>query len=176
MLAGYLFPITLILGFVARLFLFSIKPLLLIFGAAKLYELIQKKRGNSWSPEFERSHGKGCRLIGLRERKTVFRVPGVRLGCRPVSSWGGDQVGSRAQVDRSPAPRLPLSAPKIRARARPASFGCLRAGINERKPSSHSFSDAESKIKSHTFGPDAHHLQWPLFWDELCRCPGTAHG
>jgi Protein of unknown function (DUF2934) len=50
MLAGYLFPITLILGFVARLLLFSIKPLLLIFGAAKLYELIQQKRGNSWSP------------------------------------------------------------------------------------------------------------------------------
>jgi hypothetical protein len=48
MLAGYLFPITLILGFVARLLLFSIKPLLLIFGAAKLYELIQQKRGNSW--------------------------------------------------------------------------------------------------------------------------------
>jgi Protein of unknown function (DUF2934) len=50
MLAGYLFPITLILGFVARLLLFSIKPLLLIFGAAKLYELIQQKRSNSWSP------------------------------------------------------------------------------------------------------------------------------
>ena len=50
MLAGYLFPITLIFGFVARLLLFSIKPLLLIFGAAKLYELIQQKRGNSWSP------------------------------------------------------------------------------------------------------------------------------
>ena len=51
MLAGYLFPITLILGFVARLLLFSIKPLLLIFGAAKLYELIQQKRGNSWSTD-----------------------------------------------------------------------------------------------------------------------------
>jgi hypothetical protein len=50
MLAGYLFPITLILGFVARLLLFSIKPVLLIFGAAKLYELIQQKRSNSWSP------------------------------------------------------------------------------------------------------------------------------
>jgi hypothetical protein len=32
MLAAYLFPITLILGFVARLLLFSIKPLLVIFG------------------------------------------------------------------------------------------------------------------------------------------------
>jgi hypothetical protein len=48
--AGYLLrfvPITLILGFV-RLLLFSIKPLILILGAAKLYELIQQKRGNSW--------------------------------------------------------------------------------------------------------------------------------
>jgi hypothetical protein len=47
--AGYLlrfFPITLILGFV-RLLLFSIKPFILILGAAKLYELIQQKRGNS---------------------------------------------------------------------------------------------------------------------------------
>ena len=43
MLAGYLFPITLILGFVARLLLFSIKPLLLIFGAAKLYEAYSAK-------------------------------------------------------------------------------------------------------------------------------------
>jgi hypothetical protein len=59
MLAGYLFPITLILGFVARLLLFSIKPLLLIFGAAKLYELIQQKRGNSWSPDLSDRTARG---------------------------------------------------------------------------------------------------------------------
>ena len=59
---------------------------------------------------------------GLRERKTVFRVPGLRLGRRPISDWGGDQVGSGPQVVRFHASRLPLSAPKIRTRARPTSL------------------------------------------------------
>ena len=45
---GYLlrfFPITLILGIIAKLFFFALKPLILIFGAVKLYEFIQKQSG-----------------------------------------------------------------------------------------------------------------------------------
>lgn len=42
---GYLlrfFPLTFILGIVLRLFLFSLKPLILLFGAMKLFELVRK--------------------------------------------------------------------------------------------------------------------------------------
>lgn len=45
---GYLlrfFPIALILRFVIRLLLFSIKPLIVVFGAMKLYEFIRKQTG-----------------------------------------------------------------------------------------------------------------------------------
>jgi hypothetical protein len=45
---GYLlrfFPITLILGVVVRLLLFSLKPLIILFGAVKLYEFIRKQSG-----------------------------------------------------------------------------------------------------------------------------------
>jgi YegS C-terminal NAD kinase beta sandwich-like domain len=66
---------------------------------------------------------------GLRERKTIFRVPRLRLGRSPVSAWGGDKVGSAPQVVRVHAPRLPLSVPKIRAHARPTSVRCPRARI-----------------------------------------------
>ena len=39
------FPIALIIGIVVRLFFFSLKPLILIFGALKLYEFVQKQGG-----------------------------------------------------------------------------------------------------------------------------------
>ncbi len=52
---GYLlrfFPITFILTILVRLFLFSLKPLILIFGAVKLFELIRENRGEG-SPSSE---------------------------------------------------------------------------------------------------------------------------
>jgi hypothetical protein len=39
------FPIALIIGIVTKLFFLSLKPLILIFGALKLYEFIQKQGG-----------------------------------------------------------------------------------------------------------------------------------
>ena len=39
------FPIALIIGILIRLFFFSLKPLILIFGALKLYEFVQKQGG-----------------------------------------------------------------------------------------------------------------------------------
>ncbi len=45
---GYLlrfFPIALILGIVVKLFFFALKPLILLFGALKLFEFIQKQSG-----------------------------------------------------------------------------------------------------------------------------------
>ena len=54
---GYLlrfFPITFILGVLVRLFLFALKPLVLIFGAVKLFELIRQNRGENWPSSEER--------------------------------------------------------------------------------------------------------------------------
>ena len=54
---GYLlrfFPITFFLGILIRLFLFALKPLILVFGAVKLFELIQQNRGENWSASEER--------------------------------------------------------------------------------------------------------------------------
>lgn len=57
---GYLlrfFPITWILSVVARLFLFSLKPLIILFGAVKLYEFIRKQSSevrSSGDPERDR--------------------------------------------------------------------------------------------------------------------------
>ena len=54
---GYLlrfFPITFILSALIRLFLFALKPLILVFGAVKLFELIRQNRGNKWSASEER--------------------------------------------------------------------------------------------------------------------------
>ena len=54
---GYLlrfFPITFILGILVRLFLFALKPLVLIFGAVKLFELIRQNRGENWPSSEER--------------------------------------------------------------------------------------------------------------------------
>jgi hypothetical protein len=48
---GYLlrfFPLTFILGILVRLFLFALKPLILVFGAVKLIELIRQSCGNNW--------------------------------------------------------------------------------------------------------------------------------
>jgi diacylglycerol kinase family enzyme len=59
--------------------------------------------------------------VGFANEKPFFECLGS-LGRGPVSAWGGDQVGSVLQVVRFDAPRLPLSAPKIRARARPANL------------------------------------------------------
>jgi len=47
---GYLlrfFPLTFIVGILVRLFLFALKPLILLFGAVKLFDLIRQKRGDS---------------------------------------------------------------------------------------------------------------------------------
>jgi hypothetical protein len=54
---GYLlrfFPLGFILGILVRLFLFSLKPLILIFGAVKLFELVKQKRGDAWPTSEER--------------------------------------------------------------------------------------------------------------------------
>jgi hypothetical protein len=54
---GYLlrfFPLTFILGILLRLLLFSLKPLILIFGAVKLFELVRQNRGEGWTPSEER--------------------------------------------------------------------------------------------------------------------------
>jgi hypothetical protein len=54
---GYLlrfFPITFFLGILIRLFLFALKPLILVFGAIKLFELIRQNRGENWSASEER--------------------------------------------------------------------------------------------------------------------------
>ena len=55
---GYLlrfFPLTFILGIVLRLFLFSLKPLILLFGAMKLFELVRKSCGEDWpAPDRDR--------------------------------------------------------------------------------------------------------------------------
>ena len=52
------FPIALIIGIVTKLFFFSLKPLILIFGALKLYEFIQKQGGDMRSSrEMERDRG-----------------------------------------------------------------------------------------------------------------------
>ena len=54
---GYLlrfFPITFILSVLIRLFLFALKPLILVFGAVKLFELIRQNRGNKWLASEER--------------------------------------------------------------------------------------------------------------------------
>jgi hypothetical protein len=52
---GYLlrfFPVTFIVSILVRLFLFSLKPLILIFGAVKLFELVRENRGE-YSPSSE---------------------------------------------------------------------------------------------------------------------------
>jgi hypothetical protein len=54
---GYLlrfFPLTFVLGLLVRLFLFSLKPLILIFGALKVFELIRQNRGENWPANEER--------------------------------------------------------------------------------------------------------------------------
>lgn len=54
---GYLlrfFPLTFILSILVRLILFSLKPLILIFGAVKLFELVRQNRGESWPSSEER--------------------------------------------------------------------------------------------------------------------------
>jgi hypothetical protein len=54
---GYLlrfFPITFFLGVLIRLFLFALKPLILVFGAVKLFELIRQNRGENWPAGEER--------------------------------------------------------------------------------------------------------------------------
>jgi hypothetical protein len=54
---GYLlrfFPITFFLGVLIRLFLFALKPLILVFGAIKLFELIRQNRGENWPASEER--------------------------------------------------------------------------------------------------------------------------
>ncbi len=114
--------------------------------------------------------------VGFANGRPFFECLGSGLDAALYPLGEEIKSGSDPQVVRFHAPRLPISAPKIRARARPTSVCCTRARINERKPSPPSFSDPESRIESHTFGPDAYRLQWPLFWNELCRCPGTAHG
>ena len=51
------FPITLIIGIVTKLFFLSLKPLILIFGALKLYEFIQKQGGENRSSRETRGIG-----------------------------------------------------------------------------------------------------------------------
>lgn len=54
---GYLlrfFPLGFILGILVRLLLFSLKPLILIFGAVKLFELVKQNRGDSWPTSEDR--------------------------------------------------------------------------------------------------------------------------
>lgn len=54
---GYLlrfFPVGFFLNLLVRLLLFSIKPLILIFGAVKLYELVTQNRGEGWPSSDER--------------------------------------------------------------------------------------------------------------------------
>jgi hypothetical protein len=54
---GYLlrfFPVTFILTILIRLFLFSLKPLILIFGAVKLFELVRENQGEGSSSSEER--------------------------------------------------------------------------------------------------------------------------
>ena len=54
---GYLlrfFPITFMLGVLIKLFLFALKPLILVFGAVKLFELIRQNRGDNWPASEER--------------------------------------------------------------------------------------------------------------------------
>ena len=53
---------------------------------------------------------------------------------------------------------FPWSSPKLLLRLRRRSGLRSRPGLNERKPSPHSLSDAELKIDSYTVGPNAHRL------------------
>ena len=53
-LSAALFPDHIPLGILIRLFLFALKPLILVFGAVKLFELFQQNRGENWSASEER--------------------------------------------------------------------------------------------------------------------------